>query len=67
MEDVMFGTKRTIPFWRAKRQLLTLERALASDRMAAARVGFMAHAVADARAASRLSAEAKKKARFFER
>ena len=28
----MLGTKRTIPFWRAKRRLLTLERALAPER-----------------------------------
>ena len=64
----MLGTKRAIPFWRAKRPLLSLERALSSLRQLGARGAAMtAPALAHGRAHSRLAAEAKKLGRFSER
>lgn len=64
----MLGTRRTIPFWRAKRPLLSLERALSSLRQLGARDAAMtAPALVRARTRSRLAAEAKKLGRFSER
>jgi hypothetical protein len=63
----VLGTKRTIPFWRAKRPLLSLERALSSLRQLGSNGAAMtAPALAQTRARSRLVAEAKKKGRFSE-
>jgi hypothetical protein len=66
MEDVMLGSKRSIPFWRQKRQLLILERALAPDRKDTGRKTPTAQAIAGARAKDRIADEAKRKARFCE-
>ena len=64
----MLGTKRTIPFWRAKRPLLSLERALSSLRqLGSSGAAMKAPALAHARARGRLAAEASKKGRFSER
>lgn len=64
----MLGTKRTIPFWRGKRPLLALERALAPLRRSPAKgVAMTVPELAQARTRGRLAAEAKKKARFDER
>ena len=62
----MLGTKRTIPFWRAKRPLLVLERALAQLRRLAEPPAMNAPALAHVRERGRLAAEAKKKGRFSE-
>lgn len=62
----MLGTKRTIPFWRAKRPLLSLERALAPLRQLRGGVAMPAPAIAQARDRSRIVAEAKRKSRFSE-
>jgi hypothetical protein len=68
MEEVVLGTKRAIPFWRAKRPLLSLERALSPLRQLGARDAAMtAPALAHGRARSRLAADAKKMGRFSER
>jgi len=61
MED----SKRSIAFWRQKRRLLTLERAL-PDRKDAGKNTVTAQAVADARARNRMADEAKRKGRFSE-
>jgi hypothetical protein len=66
MEAVVLGTKRTIPFWRAKRPLLSLERALAPLRQLGGGVAVPAPALAHARDRSRIVAEAKRKGRFSE-
>jgi hypothetical protein len=66
MEDVVLGTKRTIPFWRAKRPLLVLERALAPLRQIRGGVAVTAPALAQSRDRSRITAEAKRKGRFSE-
>jgi hypothetical protein len=66
LEDLMLGSKRSIPLWRQKRRLLTLERALAPERKDNGRNAITAQAVAGARARDRLAAEAKNKARFSE-
>ena len=63
----MLGSKRTIPFWRPKRPLLNLERALAPHHQDGAKGAMTAQVLAGARAHDRLSAEAKKKGRFSER
>ena len=63
----MLGSKRTIPFWRPKRALLNLERALAPNHQGSGKGGLTAQTLAGARARDRLSAEAKKKGRFSER
>jgi hypothetical protein len=65
MEDLMLGSKQTIPFWQQKRRLLTLERALASDRKDCSSA-ITAQAIARARAQDRMAAGSKKKARFSE-
>jgi hypothetical protein len=68
MEDVVLGTKRTIPFWRAKRPLLSLERALSPLRqLGSSSAAMAAPALVRARTHSRLAAEAKKLGRFSER
>lgn len=66
MEGVVLGTKRTIPLWRTKRPLLSLERALASLRGFASKGMITAPALATVRARGRLEQEAKKKGRFAE-
>jgi hypothetical protein len=69
MEDVMLGTKRTLPLWQAKRQKVPLERALTSPARAssATRAARAASALAAARARKRMAEESKKKGRFAER
>jgi hypothetical protein len=68
MEDVVIGTKRAIPFWRVKRPLLSLERALSPLRqLGSSSAAMTAPALARTRARSRLTAEAKKLGRFPER
>jgi hypothetical protein len=68
MEEVVLGTKRAIPFWRAKRPLLSLERALSSLRQFGARdAATTAPALVRARTRGRLATEAKKLGRFSER
>jgi hypothetical protein len=66
MEDVVPGSKRTIAFWRAKRPLVSLERALSPLRQLRATATMTVPALAQARARGRLDIEAKKKARFSE-
>jgi hypothetical protein len=66
MEDLMLGSKQTIPFWQQKRRLLTLERALAPDRKDSSSSAITAQAIARARARDRIAAESKNKARFSE-
>lgn len=67
MEAVVLGTKRTIPFWRAKRPRLLLERALAPLRQLASKEAAMtAPVLVQARARGRLLAESRKKTRFSE-
>ena len=64
----MLGTRRAIPFWRAKRPLLSVERALSSLRQLGVRDAAMTVPVlAHGRARSRLAADAKKMGRFSER
>jgi hypothetical protein len=62
----MLGSKRSIPLWRQKRRLLSLERALAPDRKDAGKNTLTAQAVAGVRARDRMAVEAKRKARFSE-
>ena len=62
----MLGTKRTIPFWRAKRPLLALERALSPLRQLSGKATMPAPALVTARARGHLEAAAKKKGRFSE-
>jgi len=68
MEDVVLGTKRTIPFWRARRPLLSLERALSALREVGARSMITAPApvLAKVKVRSRLQQAAKRKGRFSE-
>jgi len=66
MEDLMLGSKQTIPFWQQKRRLLTLERALAPDRKDSSSSAITAQAIARARVRDRMAAGSKKKARFSE-
>jgi hypothetical protein len=66
MEAVVLGTKRTIPFWRAKRPLLVLERALAPLRQLRGGVAMTVPALVHARVRSRITSEAKRKGRFSE-
>jgi hypothetical protein len=67
MEDGVLGSKRTIPFWRAKRPLLSLERALEPLRKLRGGLAVPAPVLVQARARNRLSTEAKKLGRFSER
>ncbi len=62
----MLGSKRTIPFWRAKRPLLVLERALSPLRLAVGKGPLAAPALATVRARGRLQAASKKKGHFSE-
>jgi len=63
----MFGTRRSIPFWRPKRRLVNVERALASTQQPDRKDETLsAEEVATTRARGRLAAEARKKARFAE-
>ena len=62
----MLGTKGTIPFWRARRPLLALERALTPLRQLRIGGAMTAPALAQARSRGRLATEAKKKGRFSE-
>ena len=62
----MLGSKRTIAFWRAKRPLVSLERALAPLRQLGATGAMTVPVLVQARARGRLDVEAKKKARFSE-
>lgn len=66
MEDLVLGAKRTIPFWRAKRPLLSLERALAPLRHLRGGVALPAPVLAQVRDRSRIVAEARRKGRFSE-
>jgi len=67
MEAVVLGTKRTIPFWRARRPLLSLERALAPLRELGSKgVGLSAPALVQARVRGRLVSDGKKLGRFSE-
>jgi hypothetical protein len=66
MEDVVLGTKRTIPFWQPKRRLLSLARALVPGRQVEEKNAVTTQALASARARDRLEAESKKKGRFAE-
>jgi hypothetical protein len=66
MEELMLGTRRTIAFWRPKKRLLILERALAPDRMDTGNGAITARALAEARARDRMAAESKRKGRFSE-
>jgi hypothetical protein len=66
MEAVVLGSKRMIPFWRARRPLLALERALLPLRRLAEKGAMSAPALATVRARGRLQAESKKKGRFGE-
>lgn len=63
----MPGSKPTVPFWRPKRRLLELARALAPRQRVQAVPAMTVQALASARARSRIDAEARKKARFSER
>ena len=62
----MPASKPTIPFWRPKRRLLNLERALAPGRREGGKGAMTAQALAGAQARDRLAAESKKKGRFAE-
>ena len=62
----MPGSKPTIPFWRPKRPLLAVARALVPDRKAEEKTTMTTQALAGARARHRLEAESKKKGRFAE-
>lgn len=62
----MPASKPTTPFWRPKRRLLNLERALAPERREGGKGAMTAQALAGARARDRLAAESKKKGRFAE-
>ena len=63
MEDVMLGSRRTVPLWRQKqRRLVQLERALATGKPGAET--HAEQAVISAKAAQRRLDEAKRRARF---
>jgi len=62
----VLGSKRTIPFWRAKRPLLVLERALSPLRQVLAKGPMTAPALATVRARSRLQVASRKKGHFSE-
>ena len=66
MEDVVLGTKRTIPLWQAKRPLLALERALSSLRKLGGKGIMPAPQLVAVRVRGRLQQEAKRKSRFSE-
>jgi hypothetical protein len=63
MEDVMLGTRRTVPLWRQKqRRLVQLERALALGKPDAET--HVEQAVISAKAAQRRLDETKRRQRF---
>ena len=63
MEDVMLGTRRTVPLWRQKqRRLLALERALAPGRPETET--HVEQAVISAKASQRRLDESKRRVRF---
>jgi len=62
----VLGSKRTIPFWRAKRPLLLLERALAPFRHAGGKGPLTAPALATVRARGRIQAASRQKGHFSE-
>jgi hypothetical protein len=62
----VLGTKRTIPFWRAKRPLLALERALGPLRQVGGKGQITAPALATVRARGRLQVAGKQKGHFRE-
>ena len=62
----MVGTRRTIPFWRPRKRLLKLERALTPGRPDSRKIAMTAQAVAEARARGRMAAQSRRKARFSE-
>ena len=65
MEDVMLGTRRTVPFWQQRRRrLLALERALAPGK--SARETHAEQVVISAKAVQRRLDEAKRRMRFSE-
>jgi hypothetical protein len=66
MEALVLGSKRTIPFWRPKRRLLELARALAPQLQARPVPIMTAQALASAQTRSRIDAESRKKTRFSE-
>ena len=66
MEDIVLGTKRTIPLWRTKRPLLALERALSALRQLGSKGMMPAPQLVPVRVRSRLQQEAKRKGRFSE-
>lgn len=66
MESVVPGSKRTISFWRAKRPLLLLERALSALRQLGSKGMMPAPQLVPVRVRGRLQQEAKRKGRFSE-
>jgi len=63
MEDVMLGTRRTVPLWRRKQQrLVQLERALAPGKPEAET--HVEQTVINAKAAQRRLEDAKRRQRF---
>ena len=66
MEDVVLGSRRTIPFWRARRPLLSLERALSALRQLGGKSLMREPVLATVKVRSRLQQEAKRKGRFSE-
>jgi hypothetical protein len=63
----VLGSKRTIPFWRAKRPLLVLERALSPLRLVVGGKGpLTSPALVTVRARGRLQAASRKKGHFSE-
>ena len=69
MEELMLGSKRSVPLWRQRRtQLLPLEQSLAAGRTGSrtAKPAMAAKDIKVARAKSRMKAESKRMARFSE-
>jgi len=62
----MLGTKRTASFWRPKKRLLDLARALAPKGTDRSRPAMPAEALAVARVRNRITEQAKLKGRFSE-
>ena len=66
MEGVVLGTKRTISFWRAKRPLLALERALSALRELGSKSMITTPQLVTVRSRNRLQQEAMRMRRFRE-
>jgi hypothetical protein len=66
MEDVVLGYKRTVSFWRTKRLLLSLERALSALRQLGSKGMMPAPQLVPARVRGRLQQEENRKGRFSE-